>query len=80
MPEGFRIDLTEEDRKDGERLLDILRKNGGVCLTDPARPAMDIKEELKKDPNIFTHPFCDYHGDVLMSAFIKKMLNEDCDE
>lgn len=68
---------TEEQQKRYDLAWEILCKTGSVNVTNPLKPVENIKDILRQDPYAFTGPFCDYHGDIPISEFIRQIKEED---
>lgn len=70
-------ELTQEEKDRFDLAMKILEEKGCVNMSDPLHTKCeDVIEILKRDPNAFTKPFCDYHGNVPLSTLRKRATDE----
>lgn len=50
-----------------------------VCVNDPLRSVESDRDALKRDPYVFTGPFCDYYGDIPLSEYKRIILDGEKD-
>lgn len=67
-------ELTEEELERRELAWKILEEKGVVCVNDPLRSVESDRDALKRDPYVFTGPFCDYYGDIPLSEYKRIIL------
>lgn len=67
---------TKEDLEKQELAWKIFCEKGEVCINDPLRPVESVMNVLKRNPDAFTGPFSDYHGDIPLNELRQAAIKE----